>query len=79
MKRFINKFILALALVTLTFVSCDDGLVDKNIDPNRPTQVPPENLVTQAEYSLFNLIHGRGLNAEWGMLMVQWWTQNEYT
>ncbi|MEL7020339.1 MAG: SusD/RagB family nutrient-binding outer membrane lipoprotein, partial [Bacteroidota bacterium] len=33
---------------------------------------------TQAEYILYNRLHSRVYNAEWGMLMVQHWSQNEY-
>lgn len=66
-----------LALVFIGISSCSD-LTEINIDPNNPTDVPAVNLVTQAQYSLYARMHSRVLNAEWGMLMVQHWAQNEY-
>jgi len=78
MKRIINKnWIWALALSGLTLGSCSD-FGDTNIDPNGPTAVPAANLVTQAQFNQYERVHGRALNAEWGMLMVQQWSQNEY-
>jgi len=78
----INKFkflipILALALL-LPLNSCED-LEELNVDPNNPTAVPAGNLFTQAQFVLNNRLWGRALNAEWGMLMVQYWAQTEYT
>jgi len=62
----------------LGFSSCSDDIGDVNVDPNEPTAVPAENLLTQAQYRLNNTLWSRGYNAEWGMLMVQQWSQNEY-
>lgn len=80
MKRlFKYKFIVAFALLAFPFTSCDnEALVELNVDPNNPVSVPPVNLVTQAEYSLNDLLWSRGLNFEWSMLMVQHFAQNEY-
>lgn len=58
--------------------SCDQGLEEMNIDPNRPTSVPAEFLLTQAELSLSHLFWGRALNAEFALLLVQHFAQNEY-
>lgn len=66
-----------LAFVAFAHTSCED-VTELNIDPNNPTLVPASNLITQAQFSLYNLLHGRGLNAEWGMLMTQQWAQTEY-
>lgn len=71
--------VLMLATMFLAVSSCNDSLLDINIDPNNPTSVPAENLLTQAQFSLFNSMQGTGLNQGWGMLMVQHWAQNEYT
>ncbi|WP_161622646.1 SusD/RagB family nutrient-binding outer membrane lipoprotein [Cesiribacter andamanensis] len=49
-----------------------------NIDPNQPTRVPAENLLTQAQLSLNQLFWGRAANAEFAMLLVQHFAQNEY-
>ena len=71
------KFILLAGLMALPFTSCDD-ITELNVDPNNPVEVPASNLLTQAEYSLNNLLWSRGYNAEWTMLLVQHWAQNEY-
>lgn len=58
--------------------SCDKGFDEMNIDPNRPTEVPAQNLLTQAQLSLNDLFWGIAVNAEFSMLMVQHFAQNEY-
>ena len=78
MKSIFNKFwVLTILVAGLTISSCSD-VTELNVDPNSPTAVPASNLVTQAQFSLYNLMHSRGVNAEWSMLMVQHWSQNEY-
>jgi len=78
MRNIINKIsVLGFAMILIGLSSCTD-LQELNIDPNNPTDVPAVNLVTQAQYSLYANQHSRVLNAEWGMLMVQHWAQNEY-
>ena len=67
MKSIFNKFWVLTILVTgFTISSCSD-LTELNVDPNSPTAVPASNLVTQAQFSLYNLMHSRGVNAEWSM------------
>ena len=66
------------AFAALNIYSCTDQLTALNVDPNNPTAVPVENLITQAQQQLNNRMWGRSINAEWGMLMVQHWSQNEY-
>lgn len=74
----IYKYLL-IGIMLFPFASCDnEALTDLNIDPNNPVDVPAVNLITAAEYNLFNLLHGRRLNFEWSMLMVQHFAQNEY-
>ena len=78
MKNLMNKFwVLMTIAVGLSITSCSD-VTDLNIDPNNPTAVPAANLVTQAQFSLYNRLHSRVYNGEWTMLMVQHWAQNEY-
>ncbi|MEQ8474562.1 MAG: SusD/RagB family nutrient-binding outer membrane lipoprotein [Marinoscillum sp.] len=72
----INK-ILVLVLALLPF-ACTDNFDEINTDPNEPTEVPAENLFTQAQFSLSDVIWGRAMNFEFGMLMVQHFAQNEY-
>lgn len=59
------------------FSACSD-ITELNVNPNEPTAVPADNLVTQAQYVLSNRLWSRSFNAEWPMLMVQHWAQNEY-
>ena len=78
MKTLLNYKLLFIAGIFLICLpSCDD-ITDLNIDPNNPVDVPAINLVTQAQYQLNDLLWGRGLGAEWGMLMVQHFAQTEY-
>ena len=77
MKLF--KQIGLVAIITISFYSCSDDLSDLNVDPNSATSVNPSALLSRAQYVLYDRVHGRNLNLEWGMLMVQYWTQNEYT
>lgn len=69
----------AIAYLALVMGACSDGLSEINVDPNNPTDVPASNLFTQGVYLYHDNSHSRTLNAEWGMLMVQHWAQNEYT
>lgn len=77
-KKIKISLTLIAGLATFGFYSCGDGLAELNVDPNNPTSVPVENLITQAQQQLNNRMWSRGINAEWGMLMVQHWAQNEY-
>lgn len=72
------KLILLLILVTISY-RCDEGLEELNIDPNNAVTVNPSNLLTSSQYSLYNMMAGTTMNADWGLLMVQYWSQNEYT
>ena len=73
------SLILLVGVLFFSFQSCDDGLIELNEDPNNPTSVPAVNLFTQAQWAVNNRLWSRGYNAEWSMLMVQQWAQNEYT
>lgn len=78
MKSIFKKsWVLAITFLAFSHTSCED-VTEINVDPNNPTVVPASNLLTQAEYQLYNLLHSRGLNAEWGLLMTQQWAQTEY-
>ncbi|CAM1374366.1 SusD/RagB family nutrient-binding outer membrane lipoprotein [Tenacibaculum xiamenense] len=66
------------AFSLLTIMSCSD-FEDTNVDPNAAVSVPASTLLTTAQYRLYNMLNGVGLNADFGLLMVQQWAQNEYT
>ena len=71
-----NPVVLLLLLGTIP--ACND-LGDMNIDPNEPTAVPAEGLVTHAMYTSANLYWSRIYNFEYGMLLTQHFAQAEYT
>lgn len=72
-----HKYAFAFGLALLGGTACEN-VADLNVDPNNPTEVPASNLMTQAQYTLNNTLWSRGYNAEWTMLCVQHWAQNEY-
>ena len=76
MKSIKYSVMLLVGTCLLVFSACN--VTDLNTDPNNPTAVPAQNLVTQAQYELAERMWGRNYNAEWGMLMTQHWSQNEY-
>ncbi len=71
------KYALLLSVLFFGATSCDD-ITEYNVDPNNPIDVPAINLVTEAEYQVNRVLWSRGYNAEWTMLCVQHWAQNEY-
>jgi hypothetical protein len=75
----LKRVLLAVVAASVLGLSgCDKGFEEMNIDPNQPTQVPAENLLTQAQLSLNQLFWGRAANANFAMLMVQYFANNEY-
>jgi hypothetical protein len=67
-------------LLSITLLSkCDDNLTDLNIDPNSAISVAPSTLLTTAQYNFYETTQGVTVNADWGLLMVQQWSQTEYT
>ncbi|WP_299055428.1 SusD/RagB family nutrient-binding outer membrane lipoprotein [uncultured Polaribacter sp.] len=77
MKK-IKKYGLMLMSVAL-LTQCDDNLTDLNVDPNSAVTVAPSTLLTTAQYYFYNTTQGVTVNADWGQLMVQQWSQTEYT
>ncbi len=72
--------IYAILIMSITlFYKCDDGLAELNIDPNSAVEVAPETLLSTAQYTFYNALHGTRMNSGWGLLMVQQWAENEYT
>ncbi|MEM6297062.1 MAG: SusD/RagB family nutrient-binding outer membrane lipoprotein [Bacteroidota bacterium] len=75
--KLINKFLLV-AMLVFAAGACTDDFAEINTDPNEPTSVPSANLLTQAQYAMSEEYWGRAMNFEFGMLMVQHFSQNEY-
>lgn len=63
----------------ILFSQCNEDLTDLNIDPNNAVIVAPSTLLTTAQYNFYSSLQGTTINADWGLLMVQQWAQNEYT
>jgi hypothetical protein len=77
MKSIIYKsFVLLLLIGAIS--ACDD-FGDMNIDPNEPSDVPAEGLVTNAMFGSAYVYWNRTANFEMGMLFVQHFAQAEYT
>lgn len=70
--------ILILFISVIIFASCEN-LTELNEDPNRPTEVPVEYLLTSAERQLGNRLYGGFDNVAFGMTVSQYWAQNEYS
>ena len=58
--------------------ACSD-FGDMNVNPNEPTSVPAETLVTQGQFAITYLYWDRDYNFELGKLFAQHFAQNEYT
>lgn len=74
-----KKLKILIFVISVTFLYRCDSLSDLNTDPNAAISVDPSSLLTTAQYNLYNTMAGRNINADWGLLMVQYWAQNEYT
>ena len=80
MKKMKKIKIYSLVLLSVAlFSKCDDNLSDLNVDPNAAVTVAPSTLLTTAQYNFYNSTQGVTINADWGQLMVQQWSQTEYT
>lgn len=77
MKSIILKTF-ALIILMNVFTACGD-FGDMNVDPNQPSDVPAEGLVTNAMFTLPDRYWGRAFNFEMAMLFVQHFAQAEYT
>jgi hypothetical protein len=60
-------------------VSCGKDFGDLNVDPNNPSAVPPEFLLTSAEKAMADDVWDEWMNARFGLLVSQYWAQNNYT
>jgi len=63
----------------ILFSQCNEDLTELNVDPNNAVIVAPSTLLTTAQYNFYSNLQGTTINADWGLLMVQQWAQNEYT
>lgn len=82
MKSF--QLILILFILTLLFNSCGKDFGDLNVDPNNPSKVPAEVLITSAQKSIaqnvFTALDAVGFTGlSFPEFLSQSWTQNNYT
>ena len=70
---------LVLALFMFGAVSCGDNFGDINIDPNNPSVVPAEYLLTSAQNAMADDTWDEWMNGRFGLLVSQYWSQNNYT
>jgi|TARA_B110000967_G_scaffold200160_1_gene235559 hypothetical protein len=73
------KIFTLITLSVMLFAQCNDNFDELNIDPNAAVSVDPSTLLTNAQYNFYNTLQGAGINAGWGLLMVQQWSETEYT
>lgn len=67
------------AMGLLISVSCGKNFGDINVDPNNPSEVPVDFLITSAEKAMADDIWDEWLNARFGLLVSEYWAQNNYT
>ncbi len=60
-------------------MSCGDDFGNINIDPNSPSEVPTDYLLTTAQKSAMDNIWDEWMNGRFGLLVSQYWAQNNYT
>ena len=72
------KYVLAV-MGLLISVSCGKNFGDINVDPNNPSSVPVEFIVTSAEKAMADDIWDEWMNARFGLLVAEYWAQNNYT
>lgn len=77
MKVLSYKFLMLIVLMGIGTSCADFG--DMNVNPNEPTAVPAEALVTQGQFAITYLYWDREYNFELGTLFAQHFAQNEYT
>lgn len=71
--------LLILSLFMLGAVSCGDNFGDINVDPNNPSLVPADYLLTGAQNALADDIWDEWMNGRFGLLVSQQWAQNNYS
>lgn len=73
-----SSSLFALALV-LALGSCQKAFDEMNIDPNNPSEVNPEWILTAAQRNMMEYTWDEWANGRFGMVYAQYWAQNQYT
>ena len=73
----LNRSILVL-LATLAG-ACTEGFEELNDNPNEPSAVPANYLLTYAQENIVDRVYNGFDNSRVGMTLAQYWSQNQYT
>lgn len=79
MKTLLNKFVLISGIVALLLFGCTKNFDEINTNPNAPKVVPSTSLLTAAQKTLMDDIYDEWWNGRFGMLLSQYWSQNNYS
>ncbi len=79
MKKISNKIIALSFIVLFLFVGCTKDFENINTDPNSPTKIPPQYLLTSAEKVLMAFLWDEWWNGRFGCLYAQYFSQTSYT
>jgi hypothetical protein len=79
MKTLLHKIVLVSAFSTFFISGCTDKFDEINTNPNAPVVVPSTALLTAAEKSLMDDINDEWWSGRFGMLLSEYWSQNNYT
>jgi len=79
MKKISYKIIIPFALLLFIMIGCTKDFEDLNTNPNEPTNVPPEYLLTNAQFRIMDYIWDEWWNGRQGLVYAQYWSQTAYT
>jgi len=79
MKKISNKTIVLFSALLFLMIGCTKDFEDININPNEPSLVPTEYLLTNAEFRLNDYRWDEWWNARQGLVYAQYWSQTAYT
>ncbi|MFL9483470.1 SusD/RagB family nutrient-binding outer membrane lipoprotein [Chitinophagaceae bacterium LWZ2-11] len=72
-----SSFNIILLSTALAFTACTKNFESLNSDPTKPTDAPPENILTGAEKAASDVMYSNYTNGKIGMLYAQFWSQTQ--
>ena len=79
MNKISYKTIVLISALLFIVIGCTKDFEEMNYDPNEPTSVPPEYLLTNAEFRIMDYIWDEWWNGRQGLVYSQYWSQTAYT
>lgn len=79
MKKTSYKTIVLFSMLLFMLLGCTKDFEDINTNPNQPTSVPTEYLLTNAEFRIMDFIWDEWWNGRQGLVYSQYWSQTAYT